>query len=261
MLDRTFGIEFEITDALSSRALEDALNSARLSHLVVNRVSDEEDDDPYAKSDGSSWEIKLDCSCGMEICTPALRLADWTQVSRALSALWNAGARTSRACSAHVHVDVSQFEVSQLRTLAVIWEKLEPSIFKLLAPSRTENSFCIPLAWQSLTGLHDYREFRTAVEDSGRYLALNMTGWWYHGRVEFRAHHGTLRQADIRAWVEFLLTLVTAAATMSKASLHTWLAKSEDEALAAVVTTYGPEGLLEILQGLAARRNPSLVSA
>lgn len=208
-MSRRFGIEFELRDNLPNGylSLVTALESVGVSfaNLCANDVYEP------IQSSGYQWDIKYDCSCGYEVCTPAMQTEeDWQEIRRVLKALYAAGARTDRSCATHVHVEIKDFTAAQLRLLGQLWITFESVIFWTLARSRTNNNYCAPLNYHSTGFQSNMQEgaFRRFVNGLGRYLALNMSTWWYNGRVEFRAHHGTLRYRDIRAWVDFLMVLV-----------------------------------------------------
>ena len=48
-------------------------------------------------------------------------------------------------CGLHVHVDVRDYDYSDIARLIVVWSKIEPEIYKLCKPLRLINEYCWPL--------------------------------------------------------------------------------------------------------------------
>jgi hypothetical protein len=99
------------------------------------------------------------------------------------------------------------------------------------------------------------------LQERGRYLCLNVSEWWQHGRAEVRLHHGTLRYSDILTWVTMLLTLVDAVKQlndhMDMPRLETAIGTSaiHDE-FRAFIVEYASVHLYDELRNLVARRHP-----
>lgn len=202
--DRRFGLEFEFP---VPRTNSDPYNwvGKNLRAVVDNvEVTD------YQHSDGSYWNLKPDSSCGMELASPALTWEDWDDVEAVLMALNAMNIRVNVNCGLHVHHDLSDLTVVQLRRLVVLWVTFEEILFNLVDETRKHNRYCIPYknslqhqTWKTLVDpMRDVVELQDfLVNMIGRYRSLNCSGWWQHGRVEMRLHEGTLDPNVTKFWV------------------------------------------------------------
>lgn len=215
---RHFGIEFEFTRG--GRSIEHWAQVLRpiLPDLRVRNQS-------CVNSNGLTWDLKVDGSCGYELTSPKLTWADWPTVERALDALLAAGARTSRSCGLHVHHDVRDYSEGDMKALLSLWALHEGTLFALLPPSRYDNTYAIRMGFvantvRSLTADEAARSFRAldaqfrrgignvARWRGSKYEAMSLRYFWSRGTVEVRAANGTLRHKDAATWVEVTQGLV-----------------------------------------------------
>lgn len=202
---RHFGLEFEFLQTRPQDEFAQALGRAARSLSTLN-PSFPFHDGGYRHSEGNSWDLKTDSSCGLEFCTPALSMEQWPMVDHMLAALRASGARVDRRCGLHVHHQCSDLSPSSLRRLMLLWMAYEDVLFGLVEPARYGNSYCQPYkeyytTWEDMkNSLIPLRNLETEVENTGKYRALNVSGWWRHGRVEVRIHHGTLDAGLAKFW-------------------------------------------------------------
>lgn len=200
---RTFGLEFEFLPNGYSQehygeAIREALRPFGKAGQVVVRG--------YAHSDGALWDLKTDSSCGYELATPALTWDNWPEVEAVLLALQAAGARIDRRCGLHVHHMANDLRATGLRRLILLWAAYERVLLAVVKPERSSNHYCRTVeeqygSWQGLKeAMTPIGNLDAVVQDMGRYRALNATGWWQHGRIEIRLHHGTLLPGAVRFW-------------------------------------------------------------
>lgn len=180
----------------------------------------------YEHSNGTTWDVKTDASCGWELAAPALTL-DESGNNAELKAVMNAVAalrpQINKSCGLHVHVEVRDFNARDLRNLIVLWARYEPYFFELCPPSRRSNTFCVPhrkTTWgaadhngwnriEPALAISTDAEFRRALAAAtSRYNALNLTHFWNAQRIEFRLAAGTIDYEKVSRWVQLLLTLV-----------------------------------------------------
>lgn len=219
-IGRRFGVEMEVRShridrtAYPQRELTDALRHAR---LTVRQGG-------YYHSDGTRWDVKTDSSCGFEVATPALTMdrdGHCAELRAGIDAINTVRPRVDRQCGLHVHIDCRDLTWRQMQTLVVLWMRYEPYFFELFPRSRRANHYCPPLRKSEWGGQHGYswtsmRELMTATnEDAFRRFgrgaprgALNLSGWWHHGRIEFRLGSGTTDYDKVRNWVLIVLALV-----------------------------------------------------
>jgi len=201
---RTFGLEFEfLPNGFPQEHFGDAMREALVplgvgrGHVIVRG---------YAHSDGTFWDLKTDSSCGYEVATPALHWEDWPKVEAALDALVKAGARIDHRCGVHVHHMALDLRPTGLRRLLLLWAAYERVLLASVKAERHANRYCrrfddVYPTWNALRqALNPIGNLHHVVQQLGRYQALNATGWWQHGRIEVRLHHGTLRPSAIRFW-------------------------------------------------------------
>lgn len=201
---RRFGLEFEwLPNGYGLEHYGAAVTAALTSFGESGRVLVT----GYAHSDGQTWHVKTDSSCGFELATPALTWRDWPKVEAVLRALYAAGGRIDDRCGFHVHHEARDLRAPGLRRLLLLWMAYEPVLLSSVKAERRGNRYCRMFrdsvgSWddfkRQVTPLHNMERL---VRELGRYQALNATGWWQHGRVEVRLHHGTLHPMACRFWV------------------------------------------------------------
>lgn len=203
--DRTFGLEFEFIPAPHMQQADygEAMIRALRGVPGAARV----DITGYQHSDGSSWNIKTDSSCGLEVASPALTWSRWPEVTTVLKALTDNGAIVNYRCGVHVHHEARDLHATGLRRLLLLWMAYEQVLLAAVRGGRGENRYCESFTRTFDGNFDDFKRrltplsnVRTAVNSIGRYKALNATQWWNTGRVEVRLHHGTLLPGTIKFW-------------------------------------------------------------
>jgi hypothetical protein len=236
-IGRKFGVEMEMNQvtvehvALTEPSLRAAIQTGlRDAGLPSSRCSRR--GAGYYHSDGTTWDVKLDSSCGTqgysgyEIASPAMELTgsaecdELKQVTTHLAAL---RPRIDRRCGLHVHVEVADYAVRDLRNFLVLWARYEPFLFELCPPSRRNNPYCFPVRKTTWTGQNGSwwasyeRAFGSTTSESqlmaslqtvGGRGAVNTAHFWRSKRIEFRLGAGTVQYEKIVRWVQLLLTMV-----------------------------------------------------
>lgn len=116
----------------------------------------------------------------------------------------------------HTHVDCHDFSWHDLRKFAIIYSKIEPALYSVVAPSRIVNQFCKPYGAGLAEALDDpskakedliriiygqnkssksthFRRPGKEVPGGQRYVGINMHSWVLRGTIECRIHHGTTK--------------------------------------------------------------------
>lgn len=218
---RRFGIEFEFATGGRSQAfwgnvLRTALSAFPNQHLNVGG---------YFHSDGRTWDLKTDSSCGYELATPALTWMDWPVIEAVLTALRGAGARVNNRTGLHVHHECRDFGDRGIRRMVTLWARNEAALVACCLPRRANNGYCETIAhkvtydvspsarvvdaMQTATG-ENLR--RLGVNGVGR-SALNLSHFWSRATIEVRLFHGTLNLTDVKAWVLLTQNIVEEAAS------------------------------------------------
>ncbi len=143
------------------------------------------------------------------------------EVNEICKALKDANAVINNTCGLHVHVDARDFNFYDIRKLALIYEKIEPALFSIVAPSRRDSRYCKPCGPRYVKDLENNivpkdnektliknvygRDERIATlkgnkYEDARYSAMNIHSWIYRGTIECRIHQGTASAKKIKMW-------------------------------------------------------------
>lgn len=178
------------------------------------------------------WTVKEDPSLrndGRELITPPVMGMD---ISRALSELEDVFSNHpeltfNERTSDHIHMDVRELDVGQLRALVILYCIFERSLFRYCGGNRSENIYCLPLYVAQGVLLSIARLFisskrgdiaRTAshLDTYYKYQAINLKPVLSQGSIEFRHMVGTSDKARLVEWINMLLCLKKAAITFTE---------------------------------------------
>ena len=157
----------------------------------------------YGSKSGKDWVVKDDCSCGLEVTSPALTWQSFHEVETVLSAMDKLGYDVSDACGLHVHHHLPALTPDQLRRVFLGWSLVEKSLFAIVDYSRNDNDYCHSIGsrlYDRTTGETSQQGMQRRVSELGRYVTLNATNWWALGLLEVRLHHGTMNVDEIKHW-------------------------------------------------------------
>lgn len=113
--------------------------------------------------------------------------------------------------SIHVHTNVQDFTMEQLKNLVVLYSLTESILFDFVGNHRSEGIYCVPLNQTLIAqNLNDTLSnisvgYRRAWE---KYLAFNLLPILTYGTVEFRHMHGTNDVQKIGNWLKLVSNLV-----------------------------------------------------
>lgn len=102
--------------------------------------------------------------------------------------------------SIHVHVNVRELELKQLRQLMLVYALFEPIFFDLVGKEREHNIYCVPLSYTYIPSSYS-KSIVTLVETWHKYTAFNMAPAKEKGTVEFRHMYGT---GDVHVFSDWL---------------------------------------------------------
>lgn len=122
--------------------------------------------------------------------------------------------------SVHVHVNVLGLTPSEIWTAVTAGWLLEPAMFRMCAPKRSGNLFCLRL--QDAKGLLQLveQDIEQSMADTGtlpfnifrsnayRYANLNIASVYKFGSLEVRALHGTFDKDLIETWAKMCIAFV-----------------------------------------------------
>jgi len=213
---RFFGIELEFNSGDDSCTTVWQKFQNNGFNQLVNRHG-------YGQSNGDNWEIKTDCTAGLELVSRKLKansegleeLYTWVKLADNLRDAYDW--KVNKKCGFHVHLDISDLTRLQVRNLAKLFLDFEPVIHGLQPKSRNNNYYCCNIQnnpkWDSLAMLTPNNidsKFRNVINSLSevRYQGINWKHYFTRESVEVRYGGGTLNADNVQAWVMFLLALV-----------------------------------------------------
>lgn len=129
----------------------------------------------------------------------------------------------SERCSIHVHVNCQNFTISQVQSLAALYQMFEGLLFAFVGADRSNNIFCVPWS-QCLLPLDMASSIASDPEHKIRnwekYTALNLIPLRTQGTVEFRHMHGSCDVEKITNWLNIICSLHSYAMLHSKEELY-----------------------------------------
>ncbi|MFQ6611117.1 MAG: amidoligase family protein [Fidelibacterota bacterium] len=210
----------------------------------INHVGSPTCFDPYhvVAEDGRIWKIMADASLNKtpkrlqaEIVSPILTYDDIPLLQKIIRQVRTiAGAKISKQCGIHIHVDAAGFNAKALGNLVKIVNKQEDLIVEALGVNhRRLVKYAKKVKQEVVANIvrrrprtieqlnriwYGVRNHRPSHFDSTRYYGLNLHNVWYRGTVEFRYFEGTLHAGKIKAYIQFCLALSAKAINAKGAS-------------------------------------------
>lgn len=141
---------------------------------------------------------------GMEFITKPMSFSNLAYCLRLFFAKANLGpANYSERCSIHVHANVQDLELSQVQSIAMLYQVVERLLFRWIGNDREQNIFCVPLHQTNIT----YNSVGNGVEGFRgweKYTALNFLPMFSQGTIEFRHMHGHADVERILKWCNLI---------------------------------------------------------
>lgn len=252
-MTRTFGIELEVVGKRGQQVglwarITTALTAAGIDHATAG----------YTGSDYSRWQVKSDSSVscngypGAEVVSPVMPATDagFAEVARVARTVEAAGATANKTCGMHVHVDVRDLSVDQIKNVLRAYGHFQEQINQVLPPSRRQSRWAAPV-WNNYnreTMLRRIEAANTVMELAyaigTRYTVCNLQKYTRTGTLEFRQHSGTADAQKAENWARWCVAFVEAFKDINV--LH-----QPVEAAEAQIT------VIRHLEGRGQRRNPS----
>ena len=172
-----------------------------------------------SRYNGISWhpiEVKTRILNGLD---------DWERiVPKTLEICRYMGARVNMSTGFHLHMELMEAveKPTIIKSLYNLFFRFESVIFGLVAPSRSNNIYTLPILIESvqrLKGCKAHRSIRNALRDIHPKSGLNLTHLFLgnalsgNPRIEIRYHQGTLDPNKARHWVRFCLQMIQHACT------------------------------------------------
>lgn len=147
---------------------------------------------------GSDGSIHPDegCTSPTEWRSPPFRGdAGLRQLVADIEVIRKGGFRANDSCGLHVHIDMSDTNEEERQALHKFGKWVQAGMFKLVAASRANNTFC-----KKLTSYD--------TDKSDKYRWLSIQSYSRHRTVEFRLHHGITQPDIVAEWVKLCLRVV-----------------------------------------------------
>lgn len=139
------------------------------------------------------------------------------ELKDACKALRLSKAKINKSCGVHVHLDVNDYTVDNMKTLLKNWYLLEKQLDKIMPVSRrgNNNRYCKGFSvvysskasfFSSIDSCNTINEMARFFND--RYFKLNLQSYLRYGTVEFRHHSGTTKYTKIKNWLLICSRLV-----------------------------------------------------
>jgi hypothetical protein len=131
--------------------------------------------------------------------------------------------------STHVHVNVSNLTIKDIRKMMLLYALFEEFFFKMVKPNRRDNIHCVPLTETYLP--KDYhKSLEWLLGRWHKYTAFNMKPIVNFGSIEFRHLHGTGDAEEVNTWLHVIENLwklcqrveVDQATLMDKSQIESW---------------------------------------
>lgn len=204
-----FGIEIEVQSNLDRDEIARIFRS-----YGINAITSR-----YGSSVSRAWKIQNDTSTGyngLEVVSPIL--TDTEELKKVVTLLKEeCGANTSVKCGLHVHHDISDLNISQIKNLYKLYAKYESNaIASIIDPRRKNNTYALPISGvvNKVIGARTLSEFKNCV--GTRYLTVNQKCYVKYGTIEFRGHGTSLNIDTIISWIELTHKMVETATRISE---------------------------------------------
>lgn len=219
---RKFGIELEFEISQTRRDTygyeyeepmdaQEVVNALRAGGLNIR------DYEGYGHSVIDQWKIVGDSSveCGWELVSPPMFLDEARdQIRTATRVLSELGAEPSAQCGLHVHHEVRDFSLDQIKQLVRDWASVQTVTDTLVDEHRTGYcQWCEPYEDATIAQVEQTRNAHELEYNVSRYHSLNVSCLPRYGTVEVRQHEATLDAEKIIAWVEYGQAVIGASIT------------------------------------------------
>ena len=223
--DRRFGVEIELNAfdgrdlnavPLERGELPEGIHSvaATLAEIFKERVEVRK---WWHTDNNDCWIVKVDISCGIEVCAPVSRgKYGLDRICRAVDALkLSPQVQADERCAAHVHVEVSDCDDERLASILAHWAKCEAVFLDSVPANRKNNRFCQCIGMCPEFQHNDPIEPDKLITKMGqhKYFTANVYQKTQRGNrktVEFRivGNEGCLDSYLLKNWVRLLLHFV-----------------------------------------------------
>lgn len=202
-----FGVNYQtVINTLRARGLQVA-DYMGYTHAVIPQWK--------ITTDGSVPSTGTGLSSGLELVSPPLTLDEMErQLKIACDVLNELGAKVNKDCGIHVHHEIDDLNLDQIKNIYRIYDKHTASIDEIMPESRRASS--TPYYCKGVGRLMSWIESADSIQYlthalSDRYHAINFCAYVKYGTIEFRQHSGSTDFRKIFNWILITQSLVAAA--------------------------------------------------
>lgn len=112
----------------------------------------------------------------------------------------------SSRTSIHVHVNMTNMSMAQLKHFLLTYALLEPVFFEVAGETRKHNIHCVPLNFTMLPSIYS-KPIQDIVKAWSKYSAFNLMPVRTQGTVEFRHLYGTADAQVYQKWLTLIKEL------------------------------------------------------
>lgn len=160
----------------------------------------------YRHSNGTTWDLKTDSSCGYEIASPVITTYDHlVKAAKVVEVIKRHGGFVNEKCGLHVHIDMNHIDAATFERVMRFMSRYENAFFLLADQTRQSNQYCRKLDGQPAR-IKRGADFRTTW--TNKHYWLNGTHLGGQGTLEFRLMASHLQAEYIVGWVLFLVHTV-----------------------------------------------------
>ena len=196
---------------------------------------------------------------GKEFISPILYGDEGLDAIRAFCKLAR-GFDVDKNCGFHVHINVRDLTVSQLKAVAYAYHKTAEAWNSFVPSSRRTNYYCKRHSWkpENLARIETEEEWSNFISDSDdgagdRYHWVNLASYRRHRTVEIRVHSATLAPDKICNWVKAHTRFVDAVKDMSNSMIDRKFGIRPETQRKGLYQVWGDESLAEFYHGRAAQ--------
>lgn len=231
--DKTIGVEIEFFGAHYLKVV-DALTAAGIK-VEWERYNH--------RTPRGYWKLTTDGSvtntgcgtpnhCGLELVSPPLAMDEMgRQLAIVMKTLRSIGAKVDKTCGIHVHHDINDLNVNQIKNIYALYHKHENSLSTFFPESRRDAFYCKSLSrevydhngvrqskYQAAMKATTIEQLKNLVAEpsdlrgDSRYHAINFNSYIAYGTIEFRQHAGSLDADKVMNWVTISQAIVAAGA-------------------------------------------------
>lgn len=181
----------------------------------------------YTHNVMDSWKLVTDASVtstgtgtsrGLELVSPPLTIDQMEdQLKKVLGVLNELGAKVNTTCGVHVHHEIDDLTVDNIKNVYNIYSKHQDHINSLMPASRRQEAtarsgYCRAITKRELdlvnqaTSIIDIRHAQ-----DGRYRVINFQAYIKYGTIEFRQHAGSTDFEKLFNWIKITQSLIAQA--------------------------------------------------